>query len=72
MLRPIHPVRHVERLAQDLGLVVEVGARHVLRDLLQESDVGRFLTQEVDGSLQLIPAVDAANALVDVPGNDAK
>jgi hypothetical protein len=51
---------------------VEVGARHVLGHLLQESDVRGFRAQQIDGALQLITAIYAADALVDVPGNDAK
>jgi hypothetical protein len=72
MLRAVYAVRHVERLAQELGLVMKVRAREVLGNLLEQGDIRRLLLQDVDRSLESIAPIHPADALVNVPGNDAQ
>ena len=52
MLPPIGDVRHLKRLAEQLDLVVVARARHPLRYLLKEYDVGLLITEHANHSVE--------------------
>src|SRR5690606_5003261 len=60
-----------EPFAQQPRLILEAKLRHSLRHLLEEDDVRLLLQDGIDDPIEVVPPVDAADALVNVPAHDA-
>ena len=72
MLVVEHPVGHREGVRQKPDLIVMTGSRQVVGDFLEQRDIWRELPQHADDAFEAIPAIEPADALVNVPGNDSK
>ena len=72
MLGTVDEMGHAEGRAQELGLIVKVRSRHVFCDLLEQSNVGFLLLEHREHALDTITPINPANALVDVPADDAE
>jgi len=64
-------VRHLELGREHFRLVVEVRARQIVGDFLKQGEVGVELSKHGDHPIQPVSSIDAADALVNVPGDDS-
>jgi hypothetical protein len=64
-------VPHLQEVAEHVDLLVVVRARDLVVDLLEQDDVGVVVHDGVADPVGGVPPIDAADALVDVVGEDA-
>ena len=65
-------VSETERVSDHVDLPVKLRSTSPLVDLLQQRDVGPVVPHHLDHAFGSIPTIDAADALVNVPGQDSE